>query len=148
MALLGEIADNVLYFKEGLRPYRFVRSRRGYQSLRTLQRQKLVTVTNIGNRIEVALTRRGKMRINLERMRGGKRKLPKGHVTLVIFDFPESERTRRNLWRRYLKWFGFIQVQKSVWQLKYDVTIELAKFIADMGAGEWIRVFVAKEMHQ
>lgn len=147
MALLGELADAARYLAEPVgKFYKLTPGTRGYQALASLRYQKLVRTRKIGDRFEIIITTKGIAQAELERMRQTKKKLPSGHVLLIMFDFPETERTRRNLWRRYLKWFGFIQVQKSVWQIKYDVSTEFAQFVHRVGADAWIQVYIAKKI--
>ena len=43
----------------------------------------------------------------------------------VIFDIPELSRKDRNFLRRELKWMGFVELQKSVWVVPYDIEKEL-----------------------
>lgn len=146
LALLGELADAAGYFAESTRPYRFVPGTRRYYGLQTLRQQKLVQAKRVGDRLEITITTRGIARIKLEEMRKMRRKLPNHTVVLVMFDFPETEHARRNLWRRYLKWFGFTQVQKSVWQIKYDIGADMVRFVHAVGAHEWIKVFTARQV--
>ncbi len=147
MALLGELADAAGYITEPMgKRYRFSPGTERYQALRMLRKQKLVMARKIGDRFEIAITTKGLAQAEMERMRQIKKQLPRGFVVLIIFDFPESEHARRNLWRRYLKWFGFIQVQKSVWQIKYDVSAEFVRFVHKVGAATWIKVFIAREV--
>ncbi len=147
MALLGELVDAAEYMNEPFQTrHRFVPGTKRYQALQTLKRQKFIRARRIGDRFEIMITRRGVAQDRMERLRNIKRKMPHGSTTLVIFDFPESERTRRNLWRRYLKWFGFRQVQKSVWKIDYDVGDEFAQFVHEVGANTWVEVYRAKKV--
>lgn len=147
MALLGELADAAEYVMEprGKRCH-FTHGTKRYRAFRTLRKQKMIRARKIGDVFEVSLTNNGIARAEMERMRQTKRRLPPGSVLLIMFDFPETERTRRNLWRTYLKWFGFIQVQKSVWQIQYDVAAEFATFIRRVRADEWIQVYIARKV--
>lgn len=147
LALLGELADAAGYLTEPIsKGYHFAAGTPAFRAFHALRNQKLILARQIGKRLEITLTARGIVQAEMERMRQVKKKLPHGCVLIIMFDFPESERTRRNLWRRYLKWFGFIQVQKSVWQIKYDVSAEFARFIKRIGAEEWIKIFIAQEI--
>ncbi len=148
MALLGEFANAAEYLTEPMgKRYHFTPGTKRYQRFYALRRQKLVTARKIGDRFEVTITAKGLAQAEIERMHQIKKQLPSGFVVLIIFDFPESERSRRNLWRRYLKWFGFVQVQKSVWQIKYDVSGAFVEFVHKVGAEEWIKVFIAREVN-
>lgn len=146
MALLGELADTARYLSEPFRRNSFPPRSQKYRVFRTLRTQKLVTARRIGDKLEITITKKGIAQAELARIKQVKKQLPRGSVLLIMFDFPETERTRRNLWRRYLKWFGFIQVQKSVWQIKYDVSAEFVRFVQKVGADEWIKIYIAKEV--
>ncbi len=44
-----------------------------------------------------------------------------GKWRIVIFDIPEEKRNYRNFLRNILRWFGFRELQKSVWVFPYDI---------------------------
>jgi CRISPR-associated endonuclease Cas2 len=47
-------------------------------------------------------------------------KLKKNSRLLLIFDIPKAQRWKRDRLRTILKDFRFEQIQKSVWECKYD----------------------------
>lgn len=52
-----------------------------------------------------------------------------GKWRIVIFDIPEEKRNYRNFLRNLLRWFGFKELQKSVWVFPYDVRNDIKKLL-------------------
>lgn len=63
-----------------------------------------------------------------------------GKFRVVIWDIPEKNRRVRNLFRRKLKEWDFIILQKSVWVGKRNVTEKLKNLIAELDLGDLILV--------
>jgi DNA-binding transcriptional regulator PaaX len=68
-----------------------------------------------------------------------------GKYRLVIWDIPENKRVIRNLFRRKLKDFGFVLLQKSVWVSKRNVTSQLKGYIEELGLGNWVSVIESED---
>jgi len=47
----------------------------------------------------------------------------------IIFDIPEESHKHRDFLRRKLKWFGFKELQKSIWIIPYDAKKEFEEFL-------------------
>lgn len=60
---------------------------------------------------------------------------------MVIFDIPEEERWKRTRLRTLLKELSFRQVQKSVWESRYDYREYLRAEIAEMQLQEYVAVY-------
>ena len=63
-----------------------------------------------------------------------------GHYTIVIWDIPENKRTIRNLLRRKLKTWGFVNCQKSVWVSRRSVSGQLRMLIEELVIDRWVVV--------
>lgn len=100
------------------------------RSLYYLERLKLISYSEDqkGN-LKVQLTKRGKEEIENRPVRlGQKIQKPKhwdGKWQLVIFDIPESKRKNRDLFRKELKMFGFVQIGKSEYIYPFDCETEI-----------------------
>ena len=146
IALLHEIADHFGYQYEALSHLRQISTRRQtpIHSIYYLRRRGFVKSRRIGNRLEICLTKEGEQRVWRDRLRATSRKVEGGRVCIVIFDFPESEKRRREQWRTFLKWLGMRYLQKSVWYTDRDIGSGLAAKMKREGLEEWIHVLEAK----
>jgi DNA-binding transcriptional regulator PaaX len=55
-----------------------------------------------------------------------------GLSTLIMFDIPESKRTIRKEFRRYLLKNGYTQIQKSVFLSPFEVSNDLILFVKEL----------------
>lgn len=109
------------------------------QSLYNFERQGYITQTRKGERVCIALTDKGRMRVLCTRLRTAPEH-PQGTHTLVFFDIPEKHRVIRALFRRLLKESGFQQWQKSVWGNHRNVFSIIETFIRHHTIEEWVTV--------
>ncbi|KKS96638.1 MAG: Repressor in the phenylacetic acid catabolism [Candidatus Giovannonibacteria bacterium GW2011_GWA1_43_15] len=91
-----------------------------------LRRRNLIFGERQGKRITFELTDEGrveadKIKLKLEM---AKRKRWDGKWRIIIFDVPEKMRGKRDLLRKELIAFGFMQLQKSVWAYPYKLPEE------------------------
>lgn len=70
-------------------------------------------------------------------------RLKLGAHLIVIFDIPERERYKRQQLRTLLKELSFRQIQKSVWETKYDYKEYLRTEIAKLNLQEHVRIYEA-----
>lgn len=70
----------------------------------------------------------------------GEREAWDGKYKIVIWDIPEKNKRVRNLLRRKLKEWDFINLQKSVWVTKRNVTEKLRKLIDELELSDSIIV--------
>lgn len=63
-----------------------------------------------------------------------------GKWRLIIFDVPEKRRATRDVLRRKLKDWQFVQLQQSVWGTKKNCTKILRNFIKSVGIEDWVMV--------
>ena len=91
-----------------------------------LRKRNLIFGERQGKRITFELTDEGvveadKIKLKLEM---AKRKRWDGKWRIIIFDVPEKMRGKRDLLRKELTAFGFMQLQKSVWAYPYKLPEE------------------------
>jgi len=91
-----------------------------------LRRRDLIFGERRGKRVVFELTDEGraeadKIKLKLEM---AKRKRWDGKWRIIIFDVPEKMRGKRDLLRKELAAFGFMQLQKSVWAYPYKLPEE------------------------
>jgi DNA-binding transcriptional regulator PaaX len=67
-----------------------------------------------------------------------------GQVRILVFDIPESERRRRDCFRRHLKWLGFRPHQRSVWVSKYCCEDWIKDLLDYHGVGEWVSLYIGQ----
>lgn len=74
-------------------------------------------------------------------------KLLSGQTRLLIaFDIPEQERQLRNKLRTILKEYKFRQVQKSVWESRYDCLKSLKTTIEQCSLENYVRFYEAEPL--
>jgi hypothetical protein len=113
------------------------------QLLYKLKSRRFATINTIGKRIEITLTKSGKMRALREQIRLSNGEMPAGSVCMVVFDIPESVSRKRALLRDFLRSAGFECLQRSVWTTKRNVIEPLKQLIDAMHCDKWVRVFSA-----
>lgn len=63
-----------------------------------------------------------------------------GKWRIVMFDIPEQKRLVRDLFRRNLKKWGFLPIQKSVWVSKKNFFDKLTEYTKALGIESWVAV--------
>lgn len=63
-----------------------------------------------------------------------------GKYRIVIWDIPERKRRLRDLLRRKLREFEFVNLQKSVWVSKRNATGKLRELINELEMEKWVAV--------
>ena len=83
-----------------------------------LKRKGFINVERDGYDVVVILTEKGKKKAGKYQIDDLKIEKPKKwdrHWRIVVFDIPNSQRIKRDVFRRKLKELGFYSIQKSVW---------------------------------
>lgn len=134
-AAMPNVAQLLKYFPGYKKGARF-----NYRTKSTLGRLvatgHLVFVEKNGKRY-ARLTEKGKRAFELETMRRPPiKKRWDRHWRVVIFDIPERRKSVRARLRRFMKEYGFVRLQDSVWIYPYDCEdlIALAKAHFHIGA--------------
>lgn len=108
------------------------------QAIRRLRTRGLIEKERKDERhLVLCLTEAGREFVFLK---GGDESHWDGKWRIVVFDIPEDKKVVRNLFRRKLKKWGFVQWQKSVWASKKNITDKLRAFISELGVENWILV--------
>lgn len=111
------------------------------QALRRLRQKGFVEFIN-EKEILIKLTDEGRARALWEKVSRDS-KAWDGKWRIVAFDIPQSHYLIRDLFRRRLKEFSFMQLQKSVWVSKIDCTDLLRMYVINLGIKKWVSVLEA-----
>lgn len=68
-------------------------------------------------------------------------RLTKGVRLMVIFDIPEDIAVIRAKFRRILKQWNFMQVQKSVWITSYDHKNSIKEVVAELDLDNFVKLY-------
>lgn len=99
------------------------------RALDSLEKHDLIKKVKKGDNITIQLTKKGKNFAEFKKNTNKKfEKLKKGK-RFVIFDIPEKDRKKRNIFRNYLKLIGYIEFQKSVFITDYNNKAAVDKII-------------------
>jgi len=104
-----------------------------------LKRSGLIRERRTGNRVRVALTPDGRLRLLRLRIASSPR-LRTSEAIFVAFDFPISQGSARNSFRHLLRTSGFEKIQQSLWRIRRDVRKPMHDLIARTGARAWVRL--------
>lgn len=98
------------------------------QTMKRLEKQKLVEIVYEGDQTIVRITKEGKvraLRYKLSEMQVKRPKVWDKKWRIVIFDIPEKYKRVRELFRWHLKSMNFYMLQKSVWVHPYPCEGEI-----------------------
>ncbi len=114
-----------------------------------LRRQKLISIETVGSEERLVLTENGRkifLRFDYENLEIGKVKIWDRHFRLVIFDIPEKQRRRRDLFRLKIKELDFVKFNDSVWIYPYPCQKEI-DFIANyLGIGKYVHFALVRDI--
>jgi len=82
-----------------------------------------------GFKFKISLTKKGAQEYLKYKIEKKKKKKWDSKWRIIIFDILENKRQIRDLLRRRLRWFGFKELQKSVWVFPYDVEKETKEIL-------------------
>lgn len=105
----------------------------------------LAIVTRQGQKF-ISLTKKGELRMLLQKARLEHAGKWDGKWRLVIFDIPESARHLRNQLRKLLKQNNFARLQASVFISPYAMNREALNFLALSGLMDFVRILRVDEM--
>ncbi len=115
------------------------------QAQKRLVEQELIKLEEKGEKIRISLTRRGRIEVLKQSIVETKKQLPEGKYCLISFDIPEHTRNIRWMIRHLLKEADFEIVHLSLWKSKKDVVGDLVMLINEIGASEWVKIYLAEE---
>ncbi|MFA4937281.1 MAG: hypothetical protein WC575_03275 [Patescibacteria group bacterium] len=113
------------------------------KNLQQLKRSGYIKIKNDATKMIIGLTNKGQTALLRYQIKNSPLCQP-GSSTLIFFDIPEPAAAARKQLRKFLQTTDFKQIQKSVWQHKYDVTKPLQKFITDYNLTDWVKIARAK----
>ncbi len=99
-----------------------------HQTIKRLEKQKLVEIFMEGEHTLVRITQEGKiraLRYKLSEIQVKKPKIWDKKWRIVIFDIPEKYKRVREIFREHLKGMGFYMLQRSVWVHPYSCIDEI-----------------------
>jgi DNA-binding transcriptional regulator PaaX len=107
------------------RPFLRTRYKRSsyYQALKRLESRHIIAISQDGNRWSFQLTKDGRKLYDEIELGNIHIQVPKrwdGKWRVLVFDFPEQERSKRDRIRQALIQLGFVRLQDSVWVHPYE----------------------------
>jgi DNA-binding PadR family transcriptional regulator len=119
------------------------------RSLKRLQAQKLVEVAEGEGMQVVRITNAGRRKVlkyALDELVIEKPKNWDRKWRLVSYDIPANLKSLRNLFRDYLKAWGFYPLQESVFLHAYPCENEIEFLREYLGVGEFVRIFTVSKI--
>lgn len=114
------------------------------RTLRRLEKEKLIEIDEAEGMQIVKITNHGRRRIlkcALDELAIEKPKVWDGTWRLVSYDFPRDIGKIRDIFRDYLKAWGFYPLHKSVFLHAYPCGKEVEFLREYLGIGEYVRIF-------
>lgn len=114
------------------------------RALKRLEQQKLVEIEDQEEIQIVKITDRGRRRIlkySLEELAIKKPKIWDKKWGLVSYDIPKKLDRRRNIFRDYLRAWGFYSLHESVYLHAYPCEKEVEFLREYLGVGKYVRIF-------
>lgn len=114
------------------------------RTLERLEKEKLVEIIEEKEEQIVKITSEGRRRILRYALNDLKIKKPKvwdGSWRLVSYDLPQGSSAVRNIFRTYLKNWGFYPLHESVYLHAYHCGQEIDFLREYLGVGEYVRIF-------
>ena len=136
--------------KEINREWKWINKQNLYQSVRSLYRSKLIREEkDKDGKIKLVLTEKGKERALSYRMFEMKIKKPgtwDGKWRMVMFDIPETKKSKREILRFHLRNLNFFEFQKSVFVHPFDCRDEIDYIIEYYQLRRYVRFVVAESL--
>lgn len=111
--------------------------------LTRLEKEKIVEVSSENGKEEVKITQKGKLKIiryAFDELSVEKPSIWNGKWYLVSYDFPKFTK-QRNIFREYLKAWGFYPLHKSVYLHAYPCEKQVDFLREYLGIGRYVRIF-------
>ena len=123
-----EIPLNTFLYHNLFKLDRAVGGNEKYFGYENLKRGGYIKEKIVDNKKTIYLTDKGKMEV-LKNDFWKKEKKWDEKWRAIIFDIPEESYKHRDFLRRKLRWFGFKELQKSIWIIPYDAKKEFEEFL-------------------
>ena len=152
-SLGGFLEHRVIYSKAKHVYLRKMRKKYFHQFLNKLKERGWVKISTLKEKKALLLTEKGKEKIlslkwKLLKEKFKEEKLQKrkdGKWIMVVFDIPEKERQKRDIFRDALLGMGFTFFQKSIWFSPFDVLDKVEKIVRDLKIWKHVRIFLIEE---
>jgi len=139
-----------LFQQSGHRFPKTYKAKSAVRSLRGLQSNKLVEITEKHGKFEVRLTKKGRQifkEIQLEKLQIVKPAHWDKKWRIVIFDIPDkSFRRARDVLREKLKEWDFYPLQKSVWVCPWPCEKEMQLVTELYGISRYVNIVIAEKI--
>lgn len=119
------------------------------RAIKRLESQKLVNLKEENNYQSVEITDRGRRRIlrfALDELTIKKPKLWDSRWRLVSYDIPGNLRPLRDIFREYLRAWGFYPLHESVFLHAYPCEREVEFLREYLGIGQYVRIFIVSKI--
>ena len=111
-----------------------------------LKRAKLVTtVTKQGQKF-LKLTKKGELKILLDKSVMPTAQPWDGKWRMILFDIPKSSNPLRDKFRRLLRKASFVKFQGSVYISPYPLNREAVRYLKEIGLMDFIRIIKVEEL--
>lgn len=118
-----------------------------HRLLMQLKRQKIIEERRLGNKLIYNLTLRGETELLKKKIKMiNKVNKNSKNKCIIIFDIPETQKTARELLRRFLKECGFIKLQRSVWCANNEALLHIRNFLASLQISKWVKILKVEEV--
>lgn len=147
--VLEEIFAKYSWQKEELREYwkwRELDKERFYHALWQLEKQGYIRRHKESKNSLIKLTKIGKEKAIQYALKEWQIKKPKKwdkKWRVIIFDIPNEKKVLRDIVRRRLKYWGFHQLQKSVFVYPFDCQKEISALKNAYGLGSYLQFIIA-----
>jgi len=125
---------------------RLINRRQYRDGLATLRRSGLITVVKKNQKEFLKLTKKGALRLLLQKAKIAPQCTWDGKWRVLIFDIPEPFNSVRDSFRRLLKENGFIKLQASVFICPYPLSRDAIAYLNEIGLSKFIRIMKIEEI--
>lgn len=128
------------------RPGKQIPKQRYYVYLERARKRGLLESRKKGDDFLLRFSDEGKRHLLISEIKAIRACYSGKEICIVAFDFPESERLARRVFRNFIRQCGFRQFQKSVWTCDRQVARLLMKFVNEMKLTSWVSIFEGKNV--
>lgn len=119
------------------------------QTLRRLQKQKMVEIKDVNGKQQITITQKGKTRIleySLDELEITKPKAWDKKWRVIIYDIPNKRKYLQELMREALKNLGFFAIQESVYVIPYPCYKEIEFLREYYRVGPYIKYLLVSKL--
>jgi DNA-binding transcriptional regulator PaaX len=121
--------------------------RRKYRdSIKGLRNRGVIEIVKKNSQEFLKLTKKGALRVLLEKAKVVKHLPWDGKWRVLIFDIPEDFNVARDRFRKLLKQNGFVKLQASVFISPHPLSREAIGYLGEVGLIKFVRIMKVEEM--